>query len=76
VQASTVGVSGVISPTGRLVQTTGLFTAEQMYAELPLRDTLTPAVQYRGVWQWVFVGGAVALFSLVVTLRTRKAYEW
>jgi len=41
VQISTVGVSGIIGPDGRLLQRTGLFTSEQMVQELPLRTSIT-----------------------------------
>lgn len=49
VQVSTVGVSGVIAPDGALLQSTGLFTADQLVADLPLRTSLTPAVR-AGDW--------------------------
>lgn len=41
VQISTVGVSGVVAPDGRLLERTELFTQDRMVAELPLRTTLT-----------------------------------
>ncbi|MDM7831174.1 apolipoprotein N-acyltransferase [Cellulomonas edaphi] len=60
VQISTVGVSAVIAPNGAVVQQTGLFTAEQMVATLPLRDTLTPATRL-GSWPaWIVDGLAIA----------------
>lgn len=49
VQISTVGVSAVIAPNGAVVRQTGLFTAEQLVADLPLRQTLTPATR-AGDW--------------------------
>ena len=42
-QISTVGVSGVIAPNGVLLQTTDLFTADQLVASMPLRTELTVA---------------------------------
>src|SRR5690606_22928953 len=54
VQISTVGVSGVITPRGRVVERTELFTPAQMKAELPLRTTLTPASRYGDVITWAF----------------------
>lgn len=48
VQISTVGVSAVIEPNGAVVERTGLFTAEQMVATLPLRTSLTPATRWGG----------------------------
>jgi len=41
IQASTVGVSAIIAPDGALIERTGLFTAETMMAELPLRTSVT-----------------------------------
>jgi apolipoprotein N-acyltransferase len=43
VQISTVGVSGIVAPDGAVLDSTGLFTAEQMIDELPLRTSLTVA---------------------------------
>jgi len=52
VQISTVGVSGVISPSGVLVQHTGHWTAEQMVATIPLRTELTPATRFGDAIAW------------------------
>ncbi|WP_407697966.1 apolipoprotein N-acyltransferase [Streptomyces apocyni] len=41
----TSGVSAVITPDGRIVQRTELFTADSLVAEVPLRSSLTPATQ-------------------------------
>ena len=61
VQISTVGVSAVIEPNGVVSQQTGLFTAEQMVASLPLRDTLTPATRL-GAWPaWIIDALAVCV---------------
>ncbi|MHA7132995.1 apolipoprotein N-acyltransferase [Oerskovia turbata] len=60
VQISTVGVSGVIAPNGALLQSTELFTADQMVANLPLRDSLTPAVR-AGDWPALIAGGLSVL---------------
>ncbi|WP_456844078.1 apolipoprotein N-acyltransferase [Cellulomonas sp. P5_C6] len=59
VQISTVGVSAVIEPDGVVSQQTDLFTAAQMVANLPLRDTLTPATRL-GSWPaWIIDALAV-----------------
>jgi len=60
VQISTVGVSAVITPNGAVTQQTGLFTAEQMAATLPLRDTMTPATRLGGWPAWIAEALAVA----------------
>ncbi|MCP2265355.1 apolipoprotein N-acyltransferase [Promicromonospora thailandica] len=64
VQISTVGVSGVITPDGTVVRSTGLFTADEFVAHLPLRSSVTPAVA-AGYWPGWVVGGLAVL--LVVT---------
>ncbi len=63
VQISTVGVSAVIEPNGVISQETGLFTAEQMVASLPLRDTLTLATRL-GSWPaWIIDGLAIFMVA-------------
>lgn len=76
IQASTVGVSGVIDARGRVLQETGLFTAEQMYAELPLRDDITPAVRFRWVWMWTPLIGALLVVGTGVSRRLSDRYDW
>ncbi|MCB2413115.1 apolipoprotein N-acyltransferase [Demequina sp. TTPB684] len=47
-QISTVGVSAVISPTGRVLDRAELFTRDAGIVTVPLRTTLTPATQWGG----------------------------
>ncbi|WP_034626995.1 apolipoprotein N-acyltransferase [Cellulomonas cellasea] len=63
VQISTVGVSGVIQPNGVVSRRTGLFTAEQLVASLPLRESLTLASRL-GAWP-AWVVDALALCVVV-----------
>lgn len=63
VQISTVGVSGVIQPNGVVSGRTGLFTAEQLVASLPLRESLTLASRL-GAWP-AWVVDALALCVVV-----------
>ncbi len=76
IQDSTVGVSAVIDPRGRVLQETGLFTAEQMYADVALRTEITPAVRFGPVIHWGFL--IVPWFILLFAVRGRlaKRYEW
>lgn len=75
-QVSTVGVSAVIAPDGSLVQRTGLFTAEEMLADVPLRTTLTlsdrlgdvPVVAITALAALLVLSGAVATLR-----RSRRA---
>ena len=72
VQISTVGVSAVIAPDGAVRRQTGLFTAEQLIAEVPLRTSLTVADRL-GSWPGLLVDlvGAVLLGGAVLD-RTRR----
>jgi apolipoprotein N-acyltransferase len=76
VQISTVGVSGVVAPDGRLLESTGLFTAEQMYAEVPLRAEITPAVRWGGVIGWGTLILAIVLVIQAIGRRVGERYEW
>ncbi|MBO9556169.1 apolipoprotein N-acyltransferase [Cellulomonas sp.] len=78
VQISTVGVSAVIQPNGAVSRQTDLFTADQMVATLPLRQSLTPADR-SGSWPaWIVdalavctvVAGAAGAYRLRRTDRT------
>jgi apolipoprotein N-acyltransferase len=81
VQVSTVGVSAVIAPNGALLDTTSLFTADQMVATLPLRESLTLATRL-GSWPaWitdalavcVVVAGAAGAVRVRRVLRIETA---
>jgi apolipoprotein N-acyltransferase len=74
VQISTVGVSGVITPSGVVVERTGLFTAEQMVASVPLRDELTPATRFGDALTWAVraLGVVVALAGMAGAARIRR----
>nr|WP_240933512.1 apolipoprotein N-acyltransferase [Cellulomonas sp. IC4_254] len=63
VQVSTVGVSAVIAPNGTVAQDTELFTADQLVARLPLRQSLTPAAVL-GAWP----SGVVGALAVVMTV--------
>ncbi|MEK8229001.1 apolipoprotein N-acyltransferase [Oerskovia sp. M15] len=72
VQISTVGVSGVIAPNGALLQSTELFTADQLIATLPLRDSFTPAVR-AGYWPgWIAGGLSILLVAAGVAAHARR----
>ncbi|WP_125775938.1 apolipoprotein N-acyltransferase [Antribacter gilvus] len=73
VQISTVGVSGIIAADGTLLESTSLFTADQMIADLPLRTELSPAV-VAGYWPGWITGGLAALLvvaGIATGIRTR-----
>ena len=74
VQVSTVGVSGVFTPDGRLVARTGLFVGDRINAVLPLRTTLTPATRAGAAWEVMFsaVGGLLVLAGFVAGIVERR----
>ena len=74
VQISTVGVSAVIAPNGVVSHRTGLFTAEQIVAELPLRTSLTPAAAMGGWPAWIVgaLGVVVVLAGMAGARRVRR----
>lgn len=74
IQVSTVGVSGVIAPNGRVSQRTELFTADTMVADLALRSELTPATRFGDLVAWGFRGLAVVvvLAGMAGAARARR----
>jgi len=75
VVASTVGISAFIAADGTLVQTTELFTAQTLVADLSPRQTETIASRVREGPEWTLVGiGLLAwLYAMVAPRRRRKA---
>ncbi|MFV0285563.1 MAG: apolipoprotein N-acyltransferase, partial [Demequina sp.] len=76
IQISTVGVSAVVTPNGRLVESTELFTADQLYATLPLRTEITPAVGLRHLWHWGFLVVPIILVISAAGRSIRERYDW
>ncbi|MDR0945276.1 MAG: apolipoprotein N-acyltransferase, partial [Bifidobacteriaceae bacterium] len=74
IQASTTGVSAVVSPTGVVSGTTRLWTAANIVASLPLRQGLTPAVRYGLEIKLVVCafGAGLALIGFGGALRNRR----
>ena len=73
VQISTVGVSGVISPSGVVLQRTELFAPEQIVATVPLRTELTFATRFGDAITWAFRSLAVAAVIAGAVATRRKA---
>ena len=71
-QVSTVGVSAVISPTGRVVDRAELFTRAAGIAEIPLRTSLTPATHWGGPLEVAFEAFGAAIAGLAIALRMRR----
>ncbi len=76
IQISTVGVSGVIDPTGRVFQQTELFTPDQIYATLPLRESISPAVRFATAIKWGFLLLPAFIVGNAVSRRLNSRYEW
>lgn len=71
-QVSTVGVSAVISPTGRILDQTELFTRDAGISTVPLRTSLTPAARWGGPFavMWELLA-AVFAFGAAFTRSSR-----
>ncbi len=76
IQDSTVGVSAIIAPDGRVLQETELFTAANMLASVGLRSEITPAVRFGGWIAWAIFLGAAGLTVSAVSRRLKERYEW
>lgn len=70
----TSGVSAVIRPDGTIVQKTGMFTADALVDEVPLRSSLTPATRLGTLPEGVLTLLAVAGLGWVTvrSVRARK----
>lgn len=73
-QVSTVGVSAVISPTGRVTDRAELFTQAGGIAQIGLRDSVTPASKWGGEQQvaWQVLGGGLALVGIFARATRRR----
>ena len=69
---STVGVSALIAPDGRLLERSGHFTQQVLEERLPLRTALTPATRL-GVWPEVALTALGLLLVGAGLLRSRRS---
>ncbi|WP_296668023.1 apolipoprotein N-acyltransferase, partial [Demequina sp.] len=76
VQASTVGVSAVIDPNGRVVSGTELFEAAHMVDAVGLRTAITPAVRFGWFIGWGLLLVPAAIGLLAVRRRVADRYDW
>ena len=68
---STVGVSALIAPDGRVLTRSGLFTRDVLEADLPLRSSTTVATRV-GEWPELVLAGAGILAAAAGMRRPRK----
>ncbi|MCW5252118.1 apolipoprotein N-acyltransferase [Streptomyces sp. SHP 1-2] len=71
----TSGVSAIIMPDGRITQRTGMFVADSLVQEVPLRSSLTPATRLGVLPEIALVLVAAAGIGLAVAraVRARRA---
>nr|WP_228047582.1 apolipoprotein N-acyltransferase [Saccharopolyspora sp. HNM0983] len=67
VVSATSGVSAVVQPDGTVVQSTDLFTEQNLIADVPLRSSTTPATWLGGVPMWAVALAAAG--AVVVAAR-------
>lgn len=62
---ATSGVSAIVHPDGSVSQQTNIFQAKYLVEQLPLRDSVTPAVRFGKFIElaMVIIGGACAVFA-------------
>lgn len=75
VVAATSGISAIVQPDGSVAQSSTLYTAASLVAEVPLRQETTLADRL-GAWtEYVLVGAALAAVTTggVLRLRARRA---
>ena len=74
--AATSGVSAVIEPDGSVTARTGLFTADALVADVPLRTTATLATRLGAAPEWLLVAiGVAALLMVGLGGRRRGAAD-
>lgn len=76
VQASTVGVSAVVDPSGRVHQRTALFTADHMVDTVGLRSDITPAVRLGWFIGWGLLVVPAVIAALAMRRRIADRYDW
>ena len=74
IQISTVGVSGVFTPDGKLVARTNLWEQDRISALMPLRTSITPAVRLGMAPSYLFQALALALPLLGLVVRQRSGF--
>lgn len=72
VVVATSGVSAIVHPDGSVSQQTEIFTADHLVEKLPLRDSVTPAVRFGKILEWLLVAAGIMLMAVAgVSARTR-----
>lgn len=73
VVSATSGVSAIVHPDGTVSQHTEIFVPAYLVEKLPLRDSITPAVRYGSIIQWLLALGGAAVM-LAASLGARRGY--
>jgi apolipoprotein N-acyltransferase len=76
IQISTVGVSAVVDPSGRVIDGTDLFTADHMVEKVGLRTELTPAVRLGWFICWGVLIVPTVIALLAIRRRIAERYDW
>lgn len=76
IQASTVGVSAIVTPDGRVTQPTELFTAASFAQDVALRTSMTPAAYVGSLLRWTILTLGVLVTFFAMRKRVADKYEW
>lgn len=74
VNASTVGVSALVSPAGATIERLQPFTPGAMVGDVPLSTTITPAMTFGGQLGWALAAVGV-IASVWVNLHARRPFR-
>ena len=73
VVSATSGVSAIVHPNGEVSQHSGIFEPATLVESLPLKDTITPAVRFGAILEWVLtIMGIVLTVAALVVNRARR----
>ena len=77
VVAATSGVSAIVAPDGTVRQETGIFTQDQLVDTVPLKEGLTPAVNWGRRMEWgMSILGVLVLICAMFTRRKEERYAY
>ena len=74
INISTVGTSAVILPSGKVVQQLETYTADIMRQQLPLRTSLTPAMQFGSTLEFANNFGALGILIFFTATAIRRRW--
>lgn len=70
---ATSGVSAIVHPDGSVSQHSEIFEPAALVESLPLKDTITPAVKFGAILEWILtIMGVILTLAALVVNRSRR----